>query len=186
MTQQQKQAPSAPQLPKVAKPKILAGGNLKESDYLVRRYTARIPVSHTLADVEKPGYFQFYTDQLAKARGHGPVKLEVISDDCSIHAEYLVLEATRGGVNLRRLVVYHDASQLPELSGAEGDTSEAEVLEFTKNWSNRQKYRILQHGEIVAANVQSKEMADELLNRLNDGTLSIGEIPSEYRDLKPA
>lgn len=178
-------ATTAPAI-KIVKPKILAGGNLKESDYLIRRYTAKIPVSHTLEDVEKPGYFQFYADQLAKARGFGPVKLEVISDDCSIHAEYLVLEATRGGVRLRRLTVYHDASQLPELTSVEGSVLETPVQEFTKNWSNKQKYRILQHDEIVAANIQSREAADELLSRLNDGTLSVVEIPAEYRDLKPA
>ncbi|MDH3843146.1 MAG: hypothetical protein OES69_04360 [Myxococcales bacterium] len=173
--------PKTLELRPAPKAKILAGGSLKESDYLVRRYTAMIPISHTLADVESPGYFQFYADQLAKSRGHGPVKLEILSYDCSVHAEYMVLEATRGGVKLRKMVVYHDASAVPELT-------EESVLEqgskdtdpFSKNWSTKHKWRILEHGEVVAINVQSKEAADELLERLNAGTLSTSEIPSAY------
>jgi len=162
------------------KGKLLPGGCLKESDYLVRRFTAKVPVTHTLKDIEAPNYFQFYADTLAKARGFGPVKLEVISDDCSLHAEYLVLEATRGGVRLRRITVHYDASQIPEAPEGSLQDTTGNDLEFTKNWSAKEKNRILQHGKVVLQNIQSKDMCDEILDRLNAGTLDLDDVATEY------
>lgn len=159
----------------VPKHVILPGGCLKESDYIVRRMTAKVPVTHTLKDIEAPNYFQFYADVLAKARGFGPVKLEVIADDCSLHADYLVLNASAAGVTLRRLNVYYDASTMIDTPDPEEGKQE-----YIKHWANIGKWRIVHHGKIILSNIQDREKADEIAARLNAGTLDLDDAPKEY------
>lgn len=92
------------------KPKRLPFSLMRESDYFIRRYTAMIPVSHTLEDVERPGYFSddMTLRKMVTAKKNGPVILDVISDDYAIHARYLVLHASKDEVNLRRMRVFHN------------------------------------------------------------------------------
>lgn len=166
----------------MTRPRILAFGRMKESDFLVRRYTVMIPIDHTLKDVESPGYFNHHITQLAKIRAFGPVRLEVISDDCSTHAEYMVLEATKGGVRVRREAVYHDGSD-PAEEPDERTVMEAGAQDmdiYTMKFAGPAKHRIFEHGNLVAEKIQSKVAAQEMTDELNSGDLLVGDIPQEY------
>jgi hypothetical protein len=160
--------------------KKLAGGLMNQSDYVMRRYAAKIPVSHTLEDIERPEYFLHHVDTLARARREGPVKLEVISDDCSIHAEYLVLEATRASVRLRRIAVHHDEGGATEAKRPKPKKGEDDLRRFKEMWGGpKNMWRILENEQVVAKNIASKEAATEYTNRLNKGEMRIADIPEE-------
>lgn len=162
--------------------KKLAGGLMDQADFVMRRYAAKIPVSHTLEDIEHPEYFLHHVDTLALARRDGPVKLEVISDDCSIHAEYLVLEATRGSVRLRRMALYHDGGGSSETNAKKVDRKDPDedARRFQEKWGGpKAKWRILENGEIVAKEIKSKEAVIEYTNRLNKGEMRLADIPEE-------
>ncbi len=160
---------------------ILAGGLLKEADYVVRRYTAKIPVTHTLEDVERPGYLNHHVDLLAKVRSFGPVRLEVMSDDCSIHAEYLVMEATKGGVKLRREIVYH--GDIPKVVDDRTvmEAGATDTARFRSTWGGpHAKYRIFEFDNLVAEKIQSKDTVVELVDKLNAFRMNVGDLAEEY------
>ncbi len=161
---------------------VLPGGRCKEADFLLRRFAAVVPAGHTIKDVKSPNYFQFYYGLFYKARQFGPVKLEIISEDCSLHLECLVIEATQSNVHLRIYQVHRGGSEpttvVDDKPLIEQATSNDNV--YTMKWTKRESWRILQHGKVVAQFIQSKDMCEEILNGLNDGTLTLDKIDKEY------
>ena len=163
------------------KPKRLPFTLLKESDYFVRRYTAMIPVTHTLADVEGPEYFLNNIETLVAASRKGPVIVQVMSDDYSVHAEYLVLEATRGGTRLRRMMVYSD-DEAPVKKPEEPKRLPGDKPRFEEKHGGRSGgWRIFENGVVVAQGIKSRQAVVEYTGRLNRGEMKLPDIPEDFR-----
>lgn len=149
---------------------VLQGGRVKLADYGMNRHLARIPVSHDLAMVESPGYFRNYADSFAGCIAKGAMRLEVLSDDYSLHAEYLVLQATRTDAKLRRIHLHCNNIVAPP---------ETEAKRFKMSWGARQKWRVLD-GDAVAAKGMEKDDCVALVAALNSGTKAVEDIPKDY------
>lgn len=164
------------------KPKRLPFTLLKESDYFVRRYTAMIPVTHTLKDVEDPEYFLNNIETLVAASRRGPVVVQVMSDDYSIHAEYLVLEATRGGTRLRLMTVYSDAEAPVEKQPQQPKQHLSDKPRFEEKHGGRAGgWRIFENGVVVAEGIKSRQAVVEYTGRLNRGEMKLPDIPEDFR-----
>ena len=164
------------------KPTRLPFTLLKESDYFVRRYTAMIPITHTLRDVERPDYFLNNIETLVAATRRGPVIVQVISDDYSIHAEYMVLEATRGGAKLRRMMVYSNDSADPVERPKEPPQHPNDRPRFEEKHGGRGGgWRILESGKVVAQDIKSRSAVIEYTGRLNRGEMKLSDIPEDFR-----
>lgn len=153
----------------------LQGGRVNITDFCLSRYTARIPVSHDIEDVEKPGYFRNYADTFAKCLIKGALRLEVLSDDYSVHAEYLVTQATKSDIKLRLLHLHH--GEVDHTTRSEAVSADKE--RFRANWGARQKWRILD-GDAIAAKGMEKDDCVALVDDLNAGVKDVTDIPVDY------
>lgn len=168
---------------------------MKPQDFLMCRYAALVPVSHTLTDVMHPEYFLNHVDELGRALKSGPLKIEVISDDYSLHAEFLVMEVTKGGVKLRIIAVHfpqdakqetkQDAKKVHDNRKIRTRKENVPVIsqfvaDMIDSKQSGPKWRVMQNGEVVAKEIATKTETDKYVSRLNKGEMYVSDIPREY------
>jgi hypothetical protein len=99
--------------------KLGGGGNrFNQSDYLIGRYAAKVPVGTSLDDVLHPEYWQNHLSSLRPG-----MEINVLSDDLALDCDLRVLTVTKTTAKMRATRVYSNKGEpkvaAPKLSGIE-------------------------------------------------------------------
>lgn len=138
------------------------------------KFIARIPSDHDLETIEHPEYFQNYVNTFAGPLARGiVVRLEIISDNFNLHAEYLVTSASNTSVQMRRIAVHHDNDAEREAKRASGKY--AASYDPVQNWS----ITFRPTKEVIASGME-KDFCYVILDDLLNGTMLPSEIPEEF------
>jgi|SRR5690242_13291794 len=116
--------------------KLKGEDRFNQSDYVIGRYAAKVPVGTTIEDVLHPEYFQ---NHLARIRPG--MEINVLSDDFALDCDLRVLTVTKTTAKTRPIRIYSDA-KAPKAKAA---PSEIEV-----GWGGPQhKWRFVHAGQVI-------------------------------------
>lgn len=139
--------------------KLGGGGNrFNQSDYLIGRYAAKVPVGTSLEDVLHPEYWQNHLSSLRPG-----MEINVLSDDLNLDCDLRVLTVTKTTARMRAIRVYSAKAEQkaasPKLSGID------------VNWGGpNHKWRFVHAGEVIqhgfATEDEAKNAASEYEARI--------------------
>jgi hypothetical protein len=137
--------------------KLGGGGNrFNQSDYLIGRYAARVPVGTTLEDILHPEFWQNHLSSLRPG-----MEINVLGDDLALDCDLRVLTVTKTTAKMRLLRMFDDAGT-PKVRPAEISGVELKWAGPNHKWRFAHAGEVIEHGfatEEEAAEAAAKYMA---------------------------
>lgn len=141
------------------KQKLVGSDRFQPSDFLIGRYTAKVPAGTTLEEVLHPQYFENHLSRMRSL-----MEITVISDDGSLDARLRVLTITKTTAKLRVLDVYSGEEPAVQQRVDSGDV--------VAGWGGpNHKWRVMHGKNIIdtgfATEEEAKARAAEYLSSIN-------------------
>lgn len=130
--------------------KLGGGGNrFNQSDYLIGRYAARVPVGTTLEDLLHPEYWQNHLSSLRPG-----MVVNVLSDDLALDCDLRVLTVTKTTAKVRMIRMFE------EKAAPRVETSALSDIEI--KWAGpNHKWRFAHAGEVIEHGFATEDEARE-------------------------
>lgn len=132
--------------------KLGGGGNrFNQSDYLIGRYAARVPVGTGIEDLMHPEYWQNHLSSLRPG-----MMINVLSDDLALDCDLRVLTVTKTTAKMR-LVRFFEETSMPKVAPAEISGVEIKWAGPNHKWRFAHAGEVIEHG--FATEDEAKEAA---------------------------
>jgi hypothetical protein len=138
--------------------KLGGGGNrFNQSDYLIGRYAARVPVGTTIEDILHPEFWQNHLSSLRPG-----MEINVLGDDLVLDCDLRVLTVTKTTAKMR-VIRSFDAASAPKVK--------SEVSGIEVKWAGpNHKFRFVHAGQVIehgfATEEEAQEAADKYLAKI--------------------